>query len=92
MTYDVVFHPDVNRFLQNVDFKKFVADTAIDGVNRIMAEHKEKLSSDYKMMKHINCKVSKLSTMCFIVCEEVVYQQHFTIGIFSVKKYEDNIT
>ena len=56
MTYDVVFHEDVNRFISNADFKKFVADTAIDGVNRIMAEHKEKLSSDYKIMKHINCK------------------------------------
>ena len=56
MTYDVVFHEDVNRFVSNLDFKKFVADTAIDGVNRIMAEHKEKLSSDYKIMKHINCK------------------------------------
>lgn len=56
MTYDVVFHQDVARFIHNTDFKKFVADTAIDGVNRIMAENKEKLSLDYKLMKHINCK------------------------------------
>jgi len=38
------------------DFKKFVADTAIDGVNRVMSTNKEKLSTDYKIMKHINCK------------------------------------
>jgi hypothetical protein len=56
MTYDVVFNADVARFVHNVDFKKFVSDTAIDGCNRIMAANKEKLSSDYKIMKHINCK------------------------------------
>ena len=56
MTYDVVFNPDVANFLIYPDFKKFVADTAIDGVNRVLAENKEKLSADYKIMKHINCK------------------------------------
>ena len=56
MTYDVVFHSDVGNFVQMPDFKKFVADTAIDGVNRVMATNKEKLSADYKIMKHINCK------------------------------------
>jgi hypothetical protein len=56
MTYDVVFHTDVANFQAMPEFKKFVADTAIDGVNRILAENKEKLSADYKIMKHINCK------------------------------------
>lgn len=56
MTYDVVFHSDVASFLVYEDFKKFVADTAIDGVNRVLAENKEKMSADYKIMKHINCK------------------------------------
>jgi len=56
MTYDVVFNTDVANFIGMPEFKKFVADTAIDGVNRILAENKEKLSSDYKIMKHINCK------------------------------------
>jgi len=56
MTYDVVFHTDVANFLAMPEFKKFAADTAIDGVNRILAENKEKLSADYKIMKHINCK------------------------------------
>ena len=56
MTYDVVFNTDVANFIVMPEFKKFVADTAIDGVNLILAENKEKLSSDYKIMKHINCK------------------------------------
>ena len=56
MTYDVVFNSDVANFIVMPDFKKFVADTAIDGVNRVMATNKEKLSADYKIMKHINCK------------------------------------
>jgi len=56
MTYDVVFHSDIANFVVQADFKKFVADTAVDGVNRVLAENKEKLSADYKIMKHINCK------------------------------------
>lgn len=56
MTYDVVFSSDVANFIRMPEFKKFVADTAIDGVNRVLAENKEKLSADYKIMKHINCK------------------------------------
>lgn len=56
MTYDVVFHRDVSNFCHMPEFKKFVADTALDGVNRVLAENKEKLSADYKVLKHINCK------------------------------------
>jgi len=56
MTYDVVFHRDVSNFIYMPEFKKFVSDTAIDGVNRCLAEQKEKLSADYKIMKHIGCK------------------------------------
>jgi hypothetical protein len=55
-TYDVVFHPDVSKFCQYEEFKKFAADTAVDGVNRVCAENKEKVSHDYKILKHINCK------------------------------------
>lgn len=56
-TFDVVFHTDIANFLlQSSDFKKFVADTAIDGVNRVLAEHKEKCSTDYKILKHVKCK------------------------------------
>lgn len=57
MTYDCVFHPDVAQFCNsNADFKKFACDTAIDGVNKVVMENKEKISSDYKVLKHINCK------------------------------------
>jgi hypothetical protein len=56
MTYDCVFHPDVANFCVNPDFKKFACDTAIDGVNKVVMEHKEKVSHDYKVLKHINCK------------------------------------
>ena len=55
-TYDVVFHTDIANFLINSDFKKFVSDTAVDGVNKVLAEHKEKCSSDYKVLKHLTCK------------------------------------
>ena len=41
------------------EFKKFVADTAIDGVNRVLMENKEKVYSDYKILKHVNCKGEK---------------------------------
>lgn len=58
-TFDIVFHSDVGSFIIHDDFKKFVADTAIDGVNRVLAENKEKCSSDYKIMKHMNCKGGK---------------------------------
>ena len=56
MTYDVVFHTDVGHFVVQPEFKKFAADSAIDGVNRVLADQKEKVSTDYKIMKHINCK------------------------------------
>ena len=38
-TFDVVFHTDVANFLGSPEFKKFVSDTAVDGVNRVLAEH-----------------------------------------------------
>ena len=55
-TYDVVFHPEITQFLSNEQFKKFVADTAIDGVNKVVVEQQEKVSTDYKVMKHLTCK------------------------------------
>lgn len=57
-TFDVVFHSDIGTFLfqGGEDFKKFVADTAIDGVNRVLSEHKEKCSTDYKILKNLKCK------------------------------------
>lgn len=53
----MVFHTDIANFLlQSEEFKQFVADTAVDGVNRVLAEHKEKCSTDYKILKHLRCK------------------------------------
>jgi dynein assembly factor 2 len=61
--YDVVFSSDVIKFLVHPDFKKFVADTAIDGVSRVLQQDKEKISSDYKIMKNMNCKGGEPSLM-----------------------------
>lgn len=36
--------------------KKFVADTALDGVGQVLAEDQEKISRDYKIMKNLSCK------------------------------------
>ena len=55
-TYDVVFNVQVGDFLIDSNFKKFVCDTAIDGINKVLAEHKEKASSDYKILKNLKCK------------------------------------
>ncbi len=56
-TFDVIFNSDIGQFLlTSEDFKKFVADTAIDGVNRVLSEHKEKCSTDYKILKNLKCK------------------------------------
>ena len=63
MTYDVVFHPDVAKFCVYPEFKKFTSDTAIDGVNKVVAENKEKISTDYKILKHINCKGERPNKM-----------------------------
>ena len=63
MTYDVVFHPDVQKFCSYPEFKKFCADTAIDGVNKVVAENKEKISHDYKILKHMNCKGDRPNKM-----------------------------
>ena len=55
-TYDIVFHEEVIKYLIHDEFKKFVSDTAIDGVQRVCAEDKETVSGDYKIMTNMNCK------------------------------------
>lgn len=69
-TVDVVFHSDIGGFIIHDDFKKFVAETAIDGVNKVLAEHKEKCSADYKIMKHMNCKGGKPALLTIKVATE----------------------
>ena len=54
--YDVVFNSDVQQYCYHDEFKKFVADTAIDGVSQVLSETKEKISRDYKIMKQLDCK------------------------------------
>ena len=55
-TFDVVFHDAVAPMLVHAEFQKFVADTAIDGIKRVLAENNEKVSTDYKIMKNLKCK------------------------------------
>ena len=40
-----------------------MADTAIDGVGRVLATDNEKVSSDYKIMKNLKCKGGEPSMM-----------------------------
>ena len=54
--YDVVFNEDITQYLVHPEFQKFVADTAIDGVNQVLQQQKEKVSTDYKIMKNLKCK------------------------------------
>ena len=55
-TYDVVFHDAIKGHLVHNEFQKFVADTALDGIRRVLAETNEKVSTDYKIMKNMACK------------------------------------
>ena len=45
------------------EFQKFVADTALDGVGKVLLETKEKVSMDYKIMKNMKCKGGKPALM-----------------------------
>ena len=62
-TYDVVFHNDIQKMILHVEFKKFVADTAIDGISQVLAEDKEKISRDYRIMNKLTCKGDEPSLM-----------------------------
>lgn len=61
MTYDVIFHPDVFHMIlmYGTEFQKFICDTAIDGIGKVLSEHKESISKDYKILKNIRCKGDK---------------------------------
>ena len=54
--YDVVFNGDITQYLMHAEFQKFVADTAVDGVNQVLQQNQEKISTDYKIMKNLKCK------------------------------------
>lgn len=51
-----MFHDDIKSYMVYPDFQKFVADTALDGVSRVLQENKEKISNDYKILKNMKCK------------------------------------
>ena len=61
-TYDVVFNPKAIELANgNLAFKKFVCDTAIEGINnQILAKEEEKISKDF-VMKKFNYKGLEIS-------------------------------
>jgi hypothetical protein len=71
-TYDVVFHPEVIQMATQYknEFLKFVCDTAIDGVTRVLATESEKLSRDYKMMNNLVCKGGKPASITIKVTSD----------------------
>lgn len=69
-TVDVVYHPEVDSFIKKFEeqgqkdqFMQFVCDTALDGVNQVLAEAKENVSKDYKIMQKMKCKGAKPGLM-----------------------------
>ena len=61
-TFDVVFNPKAIELANgNLSFKKFVCDTAIDGLNKqILSKEEEKISSDF-VIKKFNYKGLEVS-------------------------------
>ena len=61
-TFDVVFNPKAIELANdNLAFKKYVCDTAIDGINnQILSKEEEKISSDY-VIKKFNYKGLEVS-------------------------------
>ncbi|CDW74714.1 UNKNOWN [Stylonychia lemnae] len=88
-TFDIVFHRDVAGFIIYDDFKRFVSDTAVEGVNRVLAEHKEKCSSDYKIMKHLQCKGGKPGLLTIKVAIENKLLQNADVNKHETKLQKD---
>ena len=89
MTYDVVFHDDVRNFIKNEDFKKFVADTAVDGVNKVLAENKEKCSLDFKILKNMDCKGGKPQFMTIKIKEDNALINNMDVSKMETKLQKD---
>ena len=62
MTFDVVFNPKaIELSMKNLSFKKFVCDTAINGINsQLLTKEEEKISNDY-VIKKFNYKGLEVS-------------------------------
>jgi len=64
-TFDVAFNPDaIKRSEENMGFKKFLCDTAINGINNnILKSANEKISSDYVLKTKLKYKGKEISLM-----------------------------
>lgn len=64
-TFDVAFHPEaIKKGGENLAFKKFICDTAINGINNnILKSNNEKISNDYVLKTKINYKGKEISLM-----------------------------
>jgi len=65
LTYDVVFHPvAIDHAKASLAFKKFVCDSAINGLNaNILKVNQESASSDYSFVKKFEYKGAEISFM-----------------------------
>jgi dynein assembly factor 2 len=64
ITYDIAFHPEAIEKSKNMGFKKFVADTAINGINNnLLKENSEKISNDYVIITKYEYKGTEISYM-----------------------------
>lgn len=64
-TFDVAFNPEaIRKGEENLAFKKFICDTAINGINNnILKSSNEKISNDYVLKTKINYKGKEISLM-----------------------------
>ncbi len=64
-TFDVAFNPEaIRKGEANLAFKKFICDTAINGINNnILKTSNEKISNDYVLKTKINYKGKEISLM-----------------------------
>lgn len=58
-TVDVVFHKEAFKYAHIDQFTKFLCDTALNGVERLVIERKQKISKDYIILKNMKCKGGK---------------------------------
>lgn len=64
-TFDVAFNPEaLKRAEENMGFKKFICDTAINGINNnILKQAQEKISNDYILKIQLKYKGKEMALM-----------------------------
>ena len=64
-TFDIAFNPEaIRKGGESLAFKKFICDTAINGINNnILKSTNEKISNDYVLKTKINYKGKEISLM-----------------------------